>query len=346
MVNFHAILTTRKVAHVSVNSNILVRQPAPHDLLGTALFVAGIGASFEGSFYARIRDGHGHELADYAYIQGSGGWLQPFGATLEVPESSTVEGTVEVWGDNPSDEAPAEPDKVIVPIVFGNTLVPGGYLGTRCGELRTGTHSQKSPARSTATTLELEATASFGLTAINSKILTRCKRASSSASPRADSPSPAYTRRPVRMPASNRRVFTVVVPFAQGRAGRNLRPAPASATAVPLIDTDIECVARVYLEPGNGGCPRRLRASVPMLCMGRVPRPQRRQLGGRLGLRLRRDIPAAVPAHPDALPGMPGETTLTARTPRNRHFLSRPFEDHRGQSVWQSCAGAVQRTCG
>lgn len=110
-------------------ANIHVRQPVPYDIIGDSLIVAGVGTSFEGSFYARIRDESGTELAEFTYIQGGAGWLLPFGATIAVPASTTVTGTVEVWGDNPADDAPAEPDKVVVPIVFGSTLSPEGYLG-------------------------------------------------------------------------------------------------------------------------------------------------------------------------------------------------------------------------
>jgi LysM repeat protein len=100
---------------------IAVRQPKPYDLVDDPVQVCGVGTGFEGVFAARVRDGHGAQIAEISiYAGGLGVWAN-YDVTLPVGVPSTAQGTVEVFQASPKDGS--EINKVVVPITFGVALL-------------------------------------------------------------------------------------------------------------------------------------------------------------------------------------------------------------------------------
>ena len=100
---------------------IAVRQPRPYDLVDDPVQICGVGTGFEGVFAARVRDGHGTQIAETSiYAGGLGAWGN-YDVTLPVGVPSTAQGTVEVFQSSPKDGS--EINKVVVPITFGVALL-------------------------------------------------------------------------------------------------------------------------------------------------------------------------------------------------------------------------------
>lgn len=98
-----------------------VRQPQPFDLVDDPMELCGVGTGFEGTFAARVRDGHGTELSQITINAGGTGIWANFHATLPlggVP--TTSQGTLEVFEFSAKDGS--EVGKVVVPITFGPAL--------------------------------------------------------------------------------------------------------------------------------------------------------------------------------------------------------------------------------
>jgi nucleoid-associated protein YgaU len=108
---------------------IKVQQPEPYDIVGETVLIAGVGTGFEGVLSARVRDGNGAELVSTSFSAGGTGILGSFQASLTLTGiPSTHNGFVEVYELGASGLGD-ELNKMIVPIVFGTFLLPGGYHG-------------------------------------------------------------------------------------------------------------------------------------------------------------------------------------------------------------------------
>lgn len=105
---------------------IKVQQPEPFDIVDQRVLIAGVGTGFEATIGLRIRDGNAAQLARGFVTTGGAGALANFQAAVDLGSvPSTPEGFVEVF-DQGGDEVP--PAMVVVPVVFGENLVPG-YFG-------------------------------------------------------------------------------------------------------------------------------------------------------------------------------------------------------------------------
>lgn len=107
---------------------ISVRQPRAHDIVDDPVEVCGVGTGFEGVISARVRDGKGNELKEVSIRAGGTGIWGNFHARIDLPgDPNTARGTLEVFEES-SGGGGGEMNKVVVPIVFGDKLVPG-YVG-------------------------------------------------------------------------------------------------------------------------------------------------------------------------------------------------------------------------
>ncbi|KOV81733.1 Gmad2 immunoglobulin-like domain-containing protein [Nocardia sp. NRRL S-836] len=105
--------------------SITVQQPAPHDLVGGRVLVAGLaGGAFEAQFTYRVHEGHDEVTGGFTAGDGVGGHGQ-FQVAVDVSGASfTLDRLlVEVFWNSPEDGA--ELDKIIVPVVYGPLIVPG-----------------------------------------------------------------------------------------------------------------------------------------------------------------------------------------------------------------------------
>jgi len=100
---------------------IVVRQPRPYDIVDDPVRVCGVGTGFEGQFSARVRDGHGTQLASASIHAGGTGTWGNYDAALEAGVPSTAQGTLEVFEVSQKDGS--ELNKVVVPITFGPALL-------------------------------------------------------------------------------------------------------------------------------------------------------------------------------------------------------------------------------
>ena len=100
---------------------IAVRQPRPFDIVDDPVRVCGIGTGFEGQFTARVRDGHGTQIARVAVHAGGTGIWGNYDVTLPVGVPSTAQGSLEVF--EVSQEDGSELHKVVVPVTFGPALL-------------------------------------------------------------------------------------------------------------------------------------------------------------------------------------------------------------------------------
>lgn len=104
---------------------IKVLQPEPFDLVEQRLQISGVGSGFEATIGLRVRDGDDRELARTFVTAGGTGVLANFQAAIDLPVvPSTANGFVEVFDAGGAD-VPA--NMVVVPVVFGEHLVPGYY---------------------------------------------------------------------------------------------------------------------------------------------------------------------------------------------------------------------------
>jgi nucleoid-associated protein YgaU len=106
---------------VSGFSPIAVRQPSPYDIVDDPVRVCGVGTGFEGQITARVRDGHGTQLARASVPAGGTGIWGNYDAALSVGVPSTAQGTLEVFEVSAKDGS--EQNKVVVPITFGTALL-------------------------------------------------------------------------------------------------------------------------------------------------------------------------------------------------------------------------------
>ena len=89
---------------MGIISDIRIRQPAKHDLVGPQFTVAGIGTGFEGTIGMRLLNRGGKVIAT-AFAQSTGGMaaLGEFTTTMKVktPPRAGTPLTLQVFGDNP-----------------------------------------------------------------------------------------------------------------------------------------------------------------------------------------------------------------------------------------------------
>jgi nucleoid-associated protein YgaU len=116
---------------------IEIRQPQPNDIVGSRVYVTGLGTGFESEVQARVRDGDGRQLgATSTMCGGELGQIGQFQMAIDLPEElETPAGFVEVYdentgfpGEGPYDGGVADLHKVVVPVVFGSHLLEG-YRG-------------------------------------------------------------------------------------------------------------------------------------------------------------------------------------------------------------------------
>lgn len=93
-------------------TDVRLRQPVDHDLVGRRFLVAGIGAGFEGTIGIRVLGPTGKVLAtDFAQSSGGGIGIGEFSTKVHVkdPPRAGTALTVQVFGDNPGlpDEGPS-----------------------------------------------------------------------------------------------------------------------------------------------------------------------------------------------------------------------------------------------
>ena len=100
---------------------IAVRQPKPYDIVDDPVQACGVGTGFEGVFVARVRDGHGTQIAEVSVHAGGLGVWGNYDVLLPVGVPSTAQGTLEVFQASPKDGS--EQNKVVVPITFGVALL-------------------------------------------------------------------------------------------------------------------------------------------------------------------------------------------------------------------------------
>lgn len=102
---------------------ITVRQPKAHDIVDDPVMVCGVGTGFEGVFSARVRDDNGTQLALTTITAGGTGIWGNYHAELAIGSApSTPQGTLEVFEFSASGDG-TELNKVVVPVVFGRTLL-------------------------------------------------------------------------------------------------------------------------------------------------------------------------------------------------------------------------------
>ena len=104
---------------------IKVLQPQPFDLVDQQLQVAGVGTGFEATIGLLVRDGESRQIARTFVNTGGTGVLGNFQVAVDLDEvPATPDGFVEVFDAGGAD-VPA--NMVVVPVVFGENLIPGYY---------------------------------------------------------------------------------------------------------------------------------------------------------------------------------------------------------------------------
>jgi nucleoid-associated protein YgaU len=89
---------------MGILSDIRVRQPVEHELVGRSFTVAGVGTGFEGTIGIRVLNRSGKVLAT-TFAQATGGMaaIGEFAATVTVasPRRAGTHVTLQVFGDDP-----------------------------------------------------------------------------------------------------------------------------------------------------------------------------------------------------------------------------------------------------
>ena len=101
---------------------IAVRQPRPYDIVDDPVRACGVGSGFEGQFTARVRDGHGAQIAEVPVHAGGTGVWGNYDVTIPLGVPSTAQGSLEVFEYSQKGDG-SELNKVVVPITFGPALL-------------------------------------------------------------------------------------------------------------------------------------------------------------------------------------------------------------------------------
>ena len=104
---------------------IEVRQPRPHDVIGSTFTVAGFGTGFEATVLWRVLGRNASVLGE-GRVQGVGsmGVLDDFGhdVTLTTTGARAATVTLQVFGDDASGQHPPGPDLNEIPLVLFSEL--------------------------------------------------------------------------------------------------------------------------------------------------------------------------------------------------------------------------------
>jgi hypothetical protein len=105
---------------------IEVRQPLPHDVIGSTFTIAGFGTGFEASVSWRLLGRNASVLGE-GFVQGVGsmGVLDDFGHDVSLARTvsaSAAAVTLQVFGDDPSGLHPPGTDLDEVPLTLFSTL--------------------------------------------------------------------------------------------------------------------------------------------------------------------------------------------------------------------------------
>lgn len=104
---------------------IEVRQPRPHDVIGSTFTIAGFGTGFEATVSWRLLGRNASVLGE-GLVQGVGsmGVLDDFGhdVTLTTTSARAATVTLQVFGDDPSGQHPPGPDLNEIPLVLFSGL--------------------------------------------------------------------------------------------------------------------------------------------------------------------------------------------------------------------------------
>jgi nucleoid-associated protein YgaU len=114
---------------MGILSDIKVRQPARHDLVGKDFLVAGIGTGFEGTIGIRLLNRAGKVIdTDFANSSGGMALIGEFSKRVSVknPPRAGTPVTLQVFGDNPGPGKGPGSDLREVELIMFPTLV--GYL--------------------------------------------------------------------------------------------------------------------------------------------------------------------------------------------------------------------------
>lgn len=109
--------------------SITVQQPAPFDLVGKVVRVAGLATGFEATVNYRVHEGH-DEVSGFFNVGGGTGEHAQFQIEVDVSGAAFARDRlfVEVFEVSPRDGS--EIHKVVVPVLYGNRIVRG-YVGYR-----------------------------------------------------------------------------------------------------------------------------------------------------------------------------------------------------------------------
>ncbi|WP_421856833.1 Gmad2 immunoglobulin-like domain-containing protein [Oricola sp.] len=107
----------------------IIQQPAPFDLVGDPVLIAGLGQGFEATLNWRVHDGHDERTGFFNVGGGTGehGQFQ-VQAVIGAAAFQLDRLFVEVYEESARDGS--EINKVIVPVIYGPRIVPG-YIGYR-----------------------------------------------------------------------------------------------------------------------------------------------------------------------------------------------------------------------
>jgi hypothetical protein len=106
-----------------------IQQPAPYDLVGNPVLIAGIGMGFETVLQYRIHEGH-DEVTGFFNVGGGTGEHGQFQLAIDVSGAAFQLDRLFVELYEESAENGAEINKVIVPVIYGPGIVPN-YIGYR-----------------------------------------------------------------------------------------------------------------------------------------------------------------------------------------------------------------------
>jgi nucleoid-associated protein YgaU len=106
-----------------------IQQPKPFDLVGNPILVGGIGSGFEATLQYRVHDGHAERTGHFT-VGGGAGEHGQFQLSIDVSGAifQLDRVFVEVFEESAADGS--EINQVIVPVIFGPSIVPD-YFGFR-----------------------------------------------------------------------------------------------------------------------------------------------------------------------------------------------------------------------
>lgn len=114
----------------------IIQQPAPFDLVGDPVLIAGIGQGFEATLQWRVHEGH-DERTGFFNVGGGTGEHGQFQVAAAIGDAAFQLDRlfVEVYEESARDGS--EINKVVVPVIYGPRIVPG-YIGYRLHTVQPG----------------------------------------------------------------------------------------------------------------------------------------------------------------------------------------------------------------